>query len=107
MEVEGANGQKLILFKHKIVIERRGFHQFILHGLKGDKEIYLKNITGIQFKRSGRFHNGYIQFDFMGGQQGLGGLFEAVGNENSVVFNAKQEKSFEKIKERIEKEIHK
>jgi len=107
MEVQGLRGQKLVLFKHKIVIHRGGFGQFFLHGLKGDKEIYLKNISSIQFKKAGRFHSGYIQFDFMGGQQGLGGIFEAVRNENSVMFNAKQQKDFEKIKDLIEKEIHK
>ena len=107
MEVQGFGKQKLILFKNKIVIQRSGVRQFFLHGLKGDKEIYLKNISGIQFKKAGTFHNGYIQFDFMGGQQGLGGLWEAVQNENSVVFSAAQQKDFEKIKDRMEKEIHK
>ncbi len=106
MEAEGVGGQKLILFENKIKIQRKGFNQFILHGLKGDKEIFLKFITSIQLKKAGSFTNGYIQFDFMGGQQALSGLFQGVMNENTVIFKKKQQDKFEKIKELIEEKIN-
>ncbi len=106
MEVEGVMGQKLMLFENKIRISRKGFNQFVLHGLKGDKEIFLKYITSIQFKKAGRFTNGYIQFDFMGGQQALGGIFQGAMNENTVLFKKKNQEDFEKIKGLIEEKIH-
>ena len=104
-EVEGIKGQKLMLFEKKIRICRKGFNQFTLHGLKGDKDIFIKNLTGIQFKPAGNLTNGYIQFDFMGGQQAGGGLFQAAMNENTVMFKKSQQEDFEKIKELIEEKI--
>ncbi|MBI4152476.1 hypothetical protein HY495_02085 [Candidatus Woesearchaeota archaeon] len=107
MEAEGINGQKLMLFEKKIRIHRKGFNQFVLHGLKGDKEIFLKSITSIQLKKAGRLTSGYIQFDFMGGQQALSGIFQGAMNENTVMFRKSQQDDFERIKELIEERIHK
>lgn len=102
MEAKGITGQ-LELLESKIRIKRQGFSNIILHGLKGDKEIFIKDITSIQFKRAGKFTNGYIQFAFMGGRESKGGIFDAVQDENTVMFKESQQPSFEGIKEAVER----
>ncbi len=106
MIAEGYNA-KLHLFKNKIRIERaKGLMNLSIHGLKGDKEIFIKFITAIQLKRASSFTNGYLQFTLMGGKESLGGLFSAVQDENTVVFKKNQEEDFIKIKGLIEDKIN-
>jgi hypothetical protein len=104
MEAKGVNGQ-LELLEDKIRIKRKGVSAFILHGLRGDKEILIKRISSIQFKKVGMLTNGYIQFSFLGGKEAKGGIFEATQDENTIMFTRNQQDSFEKIKEAIEKKI--
>jgi Short C-terminal domain len=70
--------------------------------LKGEKEILLEHITSIQFKDAGSFVNGYIQFSITGGQEDRGGIFDAVYDENTVLFNEEQEASFRALRRRLE-----
>ena len=106
MVVEGYK-MSLLLFKNKIKIERaKGFMNLSLHGLKGDKEIFLKFITAIQLKKAGTFTKGYIQFTIMGGNESIEGLLGAVQDENTVVFEKNQEQEFMKIKQLIEDKIN-
>jgi hypothetical protein len=105
LEANGMNG-RLILDGDKITIQRKGFRAFIFQGaLKGDKDIYINQISSIQFKKAGLMNNGYIEFAFMGGQESHGGLLNAYGNENTVNFNHKQEKDFLILKEALDKAI--
>lgn len=98
---------KLLLFKNKIRIERkRGITNLSLHGLKGNKDIFLKFISAIQLKRPG-VTRGYIQFSLMGGNESLGGVLSAVQDENTIMFDKKQEEDFLKIKGLIEDRINK
>lgn len=85
----------------KVILEHTGFLN-ALNGKKGVKEIPIKNITSIQFKKPG-FTNGYIEFTFSGGKETKGkGTFGAVENENAMVFTSKHLKDFIKAKELIE-----
>ena len=86
MQAEGINGI-LSLLSDSIRISRKGIGAFILQGLKGDKDIYLSQISSIQFKKTGTFTNGYIQFSFLGGQETKGGIFDATKDENTIMFN--------------------
>jgi len=104
MEARGVNGS-LELLENKIRIKRQGALAFIGHGLKGDKDILIKQISSIQFKSANMLTNGYIQFTFLGGQEAKGALFQATMDENSIMFSKSQQKSFETIKEAIEKKI--
>lgn len=104
MEVKGHNGQ-LELLENKIRITRKGVLAFMTQGLKGSKDILIKQISSIQFKKAGMLTNGYIQFAFIGGQEAKGALFQATQDENSIMFTSKQQASFEKIKEAIEKKM--
>jgi len=91
---KGVNGQ-IELYSNKICIRRKGVLGFLTQGLKGDKNIMISTITSIQFKKAGMLTNGYIQFAFMGGQEAKGGLFQGTQDENTIMFNKKQQSAFE------------
>jgi len=104
LQAKGVNGQ-IELFANKVRIRRKGVLGFLTQGLKGDKEIMISSITSVQFKKAGMLTNGYIQFAFMGGKEAKGGIFQATQDENTVMFNTKQQPDFERIKEEVEKRI--
>jgi len=98
----GANGS-VIVFKNKITIIRaKGLLTFALHGLKGDKEIYISKLTSMQLKKPGTITVGYIQFELGGGQSSQKGMFSAVEDENTVTFAQDQFEQFVRVKETIE-----
>lgn len=88
----------------RITIKRKGFLAFCNYGLKGEKVIFLKNISGIQLKEA-KITVGYLQFLIIGSQESKGGLHSAMKDENTIVFgggfndkemneNAKEIKSY-------------
>jgi hypothetical protein len=97
-------GGDLELLKNKIRIKRKGGTAFLLHGLKGDKEIFLNQISSIQFKKAG-FTSGYIQFAFMGGREAKGGVFQAASDENTIMFTKDDQEDFIEIKNTIEEQV--
>lgn len=101
----GVNGQ-IELYNNKVCILRKGILGFLTQGLKGNKDIMISSITSIQFKSANSFVNGYIQFAFMGGKEAKGGIFQGTQDENTVMFNKKQQAVFEQIKEIVESKIH-
>jgi len=103
MEAKGLNGQ-LELTDSVVRIRRKGMLSVMLMGLKGDKEILLRQISSIQFKKAG-LTNGYIQFTFQGGQEAKGGVFQATSDENTVMFTQGQQPAFERIKATIEQRL--
>ena len=103
MEAKGWNGQ-LQLFETKVRITRKGFKALVQQGLKGDKDILIKEISSIQFKKVG-WTPGYIQFAFRGGQESKGGIWDADKDENTITFINPQEPAFVKIKEAIEEKM--
>ena len=103
MEAKGLNGQ-LELTDSVVRIRRKGVMALMLMGLKGDKEIMLRQISSIQFKKAG-LTNGYIQFAFQGGQEAKGGVWQATSDENTVMFTAGQQSAFERIKAAIEQRL--
>jgi hypothetical protein len=100
---QGLGGARLLLFQDSVRIERKGFGSMLLQGLKGDKDIQISSISAIQFKKVGTFTSGYIQFSFFGGSETKLGLMDATKDENTVMFNLKQQPEFENIKVAIEK----
>ena len=89
------------LYENRIDIKRKGFMAFDLHGFDGTKTIFLKSITSIQFKEAGAMTAGFIQFTFSGGDESKKGLFDATKDENTVMFQAKEQADFEKIRDYI------
>lgn len=105
MEVKGVNGA-IELTKNKIVIKRKGFLALMTQGFKGDKEIYISQISSVQLKKPNLLLNGYIQFTFSGGKEAKGGITQATSDENTVMFNKSQEKEFINLKNKIEEYIN-
>ena len=60
--------------------------------------MYCKKYFRLQFKESGKLTAGYIQFIFVGSQESKAGLVDAVKDENTVLFEAKDEQNFAEIK---------
>lgn len=79
-------GDILEVDRDKIVITRKGFSSFLLHGLKGTKTIPISSISALQFKTANYMTNGYIQFTVPGGNESKGGIISAAKDENSVLF---------------------
>ncbi|MCX6810074.1 MAG: SHOCT domain-containing protein [Candidatus Berkelbacteria bacterium] len=103
-EAKGVTGQ-LLLYKTKVVIKRRGVISFMNHGIKGDKEIPIRNITSIQFKRAGMI-NGYIQFGITGSIESKKGILAAQSDENTVAFNTWQQGPFNEIKQILDERVN-
>ena len=93
---------RLIVYKDKVEITRRGFTGFMLHGLAGTKTIPIANIQAVQFKEPDAFTVGFIQFTLPGGIEAKKGLFDAIKDENTVRFFAHQLETARNMKEYIE-----
>ena len=100
LSAKGHTGQ-IDLYENRIDIKRKGFMAFALHGFDGTKSIFLKSITGIQFKEAGMMTAGYIQFVFSGSRENKDGLLDATKDENTVMFQQKDQAEFEKIRDYI------
>lgn len=102
LTLDGVNGQ-LELYSDKVTIKRKGALAKMTQGFfKGDKTIYLKQITGIQIKPGTNFTNGYIQFTVPGGNESTKGLMNATQDENTVMFAKKHNDLVNQIKVKIE-----
>lgn len=100
MEAVGSGGS-IDLFQDRIRIKRKGALAFMSHGLKGDKVIFLSQITAVQFKAAGLMR-GYIQFSFPGASAAERGVLQAASDENTVMFDKARQPAFEKIRKAIE-----
>lgn len=98
-------GDVLELYEHKITIKRKGLMNFLSKGLQGDKDIFLNQLTSVQFKKAGAFVSGYLRFGVLGGIEGRGGVTSAAADENAVMFNAQQEPTFDKIRAALEMKL--
>ena len=103
--ITGVKGGSITYDDKKLIIKRKGLFGMALHGLKGDKTIPYKSITAIQFKKAG-FQYGFIQFSIIGGREAKGGYMQSIQDENSVLFNKKNQPEFEKFKDFIENKIY-
>jgi hypothetical protein len=101
MEAIGANG-RISVEGSNVIISRKGtgFITRINQGLQGDKVIPLHQITAVQMKEPG-FARGYLRLS-MNGRDPVGGLFEAVTDENAVLFEKKHLAAFKEIRDLIQ-----
>lgn len=99
--LKGVNGQ-VELYGNRIVITRKGALAKMTHGFfKGEKEIFLDQISSIQLKKGGLAVNGYIQFSLAGGNESTKGIVDATKDENTVMFQMKYNKDAEYLKNKI------
>ena len=104
MEARGVNGV-VTLFDEKIRIRRKGISAFFTHGLQGEKDILISQLSSIQFKNAGWSGNGYIQFAFLGGRESKGGILSAGRDENTVLFKKGQQPSFDEFRQAVEEKM--
>lgn len=100
-ELKGVGG-RLFVFDDKVVIEPKGLLGLAKGLGTGAKTIPMDSIKSVQFKKGSIFTNGFIQFGILGGNESLGGIFNAAGDENSVVFKKGDNELAEQIKEYVE-----
>lgn len=102
MELQGVNGQ-IELYQDKVIIKRKGAISKLSQGFfKGDKTIYLTQISSIQVKPGSMITNGYIQFSLSGGNESTKGIMNATKDENTVMFSRKDNELVNKMKAEIE-----
>lgn len=82
---------KVVVDEDKIIIKRHGFTNTILTGLSGEKTIRIDQITSIQFKSVTNFTAGYLQLGVVGDSSHRQGIFEAIEDENTIMFSGKTE----------------
>lgn len=99
--LEGVNGQ-LYLYHNRVVIKRKGAIAKLSQGFfKGEKEIFISQISGIQVRDGTVFTNGYIQFTLSGGNESTKGILSATQDENSIMFAKNNNELVKKIKNKI------
>ncbi|HWT09318.1 MAG TPA: DUF4429 domain-containing protein, partial [Roseomonas sp.] len=73
------------------ISRRSHFNTFLNQGVQGDRSILLRSITAIEFlDPRGVYASGFIGFDFPGKNPPRGGVFDALADENAVVFMPEQ-----------------
>jgi hypothetical protein len=99
LTAKGSGWSELELYDDRIRIKRP-------HTIKGDRDIYISQISSMEFRKTGLLWNvGYIKFSFMGGSEGnyLSGIMSA--DQNTVNFNSQHQEEFLAIKEALDRKI--
>ena len=92
---------ELLLLEDRVRISRKGSLE---QALQGDTDIFLSQISAVQFKKAGRLMPGHLRFSF--GGMGKSKLRSGLDSANTTVrFDSKQEKEFVAMKEAIEGRI--
>lgn len=110
-ELTSMMGSILKVYDDRLTIGQKGVTGFMTRGLSGEKTIYFRDITSIQFKETG-LTSGYLEFSFPGSRESRG-LTER--GENKFMFAAavgfgggkKLNEKATEIKKYIEKKINK
>lgn len=100
LTAQGINGQ-IALYEHFVVITRKGVLSFMTHGFDGGKFIFLKAITGLQYKAAGKLTSGFLQIVFQGSGENKNGLFSATSDENTIVFGHDHNDTFKRLLEQL------
>jgi hypothetical protein len=102
ISAKGKNGT--VSFDRSIITINKaggGLGSFLNQGVQGDRYIVARAVTAVEFRDPGRSGNGFIAFDFPGKNPPKGGVFDAMADENAVVFTADQRSDFIKLKDEI------
>lgn len=101
-EAKGKNGS--MSFDGTIITINKsggGLGTFLNQGVQGDHYIVAKHITAIEFRGAGKSGNGFMSFDFPGKNPPRGGAFDALADENAVIFTADQADAFKSLRDEI------
>lgn len=103
LTARGTNGQ-IELYEDRVRIRRKGFSGWmfqVFEGFKGDKDIFLSSLTGVQLKTASISFTGYIRFLFPGTVEPRRGKWVASHDENAVEFLGWNSKECEAIRDMI------
>ena len=105
MQAAGYNGT-MILADNKITITRKsaGLLTKMVQGLQGDKTIAIQQVTAVQLKEASTLLRGYLRLS-INGRDPVGGLTEAVKDENAVIFDKKANQEFAAMRDAIQAQI--
>lgn len=84
-----------------VSIEQKGIMNTLNRGITGSKTFMFKNMSGLQYKKSG-MTTGYLQLILVGSMESKGGVMSAVKDENTILFAKKEEHLILELKEYIE-----
>lgn len=104
MLFDGSNGT-ITLENETLRIRRKGLANILTQGFQGERVIPLSSIRAVQFKDAGAWMAGYIQFSVLGAIDRPPGLMEATKDENAVLFEKRQQASFENLRKTIEENL--
>ena len=114
IEIEGTTG-KISVYKDYLIISRHGLFAFATQGgYKGDRTIYYKDLTAIEYKKPSLVSNGYFQFILAGTSQTrasvgiFGSSLKSAKDENTIIlraFNSKIPPLSEKVNEILQERL--
>ena len=90
-EVRSGEGLVLSIYDNYLSIKPKGFLGFTRYGFSGERILYYKNITSIQFQKSTFISSGFIEFYCLGynNQDQGGNITTGANNMNRFTFNNK------------------
>ncbi|MFW8620855.1 DUF4429 domain-containing protein [Enterococcus thailandicus] len=86
------------------IARKSTFTNVLLQGLDGEKSIVLGQVTAYQLKAPGKT-TGYLQIIYPGSQDTKGGVFDAVKDENTIIFLQDDIPKIKEIKDILEAAI--
>ena len=98
-------GDTINIYEDSIELVQTGLLSKAAKGLKGSKTVPFESITAIQYREGNNLTNGYVQISIKGYEESKKGLFDATKDENSIIFQKKNNEIFKKIADLIEEKI--
>lgn len=89
-----------------VSIEQKGVLNALAVGLTGTKRIPFTSMMAVQFKPAGSILSGYLQFTILGGNEAKGGVFQAAGDENTIMFARNEQDVANRLKELVDRKLH-
>lgn len=101
-------GVTLSVYEDCVSFTPKGFLGFAGKGLAGERKIFYKDISSVQFRKSTKLLSGFIEFYFAGHntQKQGGGLFVGTNNDNRFTFYHKYLPDMLKINDYIQSKIN-
>ena len=98
--VKGTTGQfEITADGMKVKISHKGLSAFLDHGHKGEKEFLLSPDLTIEYKRPCGLIPGFLRISSRRGESRRDNFYTIRHDENTVLFNKKQEKDFERFRD--------
>lgn len=101
-------GATLIIYDDCVSFKHKGAMGFLTKGVQGERKLYYKQISSIQFKDANSLTSGFIEFYLDGhhdSKQG-GGLFSGTQNENRFYFYKRDQKEMFKAYEYVQNKVN-